>query len=206
MKYPARIKHSNGDYIVTFRDFPKMISQNTNQTQAIQNATKMLVTSVAHLVKMGKKLPTPSAQEPGELMIRLPMCQQAKLILIEELQSKNVGKHDFADMMGVSRQYAERLMDIDYPSKMGTIEDALAYLGKEINVRTEDVVPRDQQMVMMPAYEMQKLIQALNGPPHHLRELIAIRSLDGSGLSRDRNPINVLTEAWNKYVENTKKG
>lgn len=206
MKYPARVRNLNGYYVVSFRDFPKLVAQNTSQTVALQNATAMMLSGVSDTVKQGKKLPTPSAQEPGELMIRLPLCYQAKIILIEELQKRNIGKHDFADMMGVSRQQADRLMDISYPSKMAGIEDALACLGKEINVFIEEVVPRDQPVVVMPAYEMQKLVRALNGPYHYIRELQATRNLDGSGITRERNPIDVVTEVWNKHVQNTKKG
>jgi hypothetical protein len=59
-----------------------------------------------------------------------------------------------------------------------------------------------QRMIEVPVEAFYEVLQALNGPGHLIRELQATQSLDKVGLSMGRpNPINVLIDTWNAYVE-----
>jgi hypothetical protein len=51
--------------------------------------------------------------------------------------------------------------------------------------------------VTVSAEALSDLLDALNGPSHHIRELQATRG----PLVGDKNPINILVEEWNKNVE-----
>ena len=50
--------------------------------------------------------------------------------------------------------------------------------------------------VTVPEKALRQVLAALNGPPHYIRELQATRRLPG-----DYNPIDVLCDAYNKWVD-----
>lgn len=50
--------------------------------------------------------------------------------------------------------------------------------------------------VTVPVKALHQVLSALNGPPHHIRELQVTRGLPG-----DYNPIDELCEAYNKWVD-----
>ncbi|MEY8204386.1 MAG: hypothetical protein RPR40_04850 [Bermanella sp.] len=53
-------------------------------------------------------------------------------------------------------------------------------------------------MILIPVNKnaIAKLLAALDGPGHYILEMQALRRLDGTGLTRERNPINQLHEAF----------
>lgn len=56
------------------------------------------------------------------------------------------------------------------------------------------------ETVTVNADALRKILQALNGPPHHIRELQAIRNLPGYDC-----PITLLTEEYNAAVHEHNK-
>jgi len=56
--------------------------------------------------------------------------------------------------------------------------------------------------VTVSASALQELLQALNGPPHIIRELIATRGL---GAFNVKNPIDTLCDEYNAAVEQHNK-
>ena len=54
--------------------------------------------------------------------------------------------------------------------------------------------------VSVDAEALRQVLQALNGPGHHILELQATRSLDDMLPIEQRNPINVLTKEYNDFV------
>lgn len=205
MKYPARITPERGGYSVTFRDIPEATALADTQEEAYMKAMGVLLATMNQHASSGVKMPEASIQEPGEVIVVLPASTRAKLVLHEEMQRQKVDRIELSDRMGVSRQKVDRLMDLTYHSKINTIEEALCFLGRDLSITVATEKITMEEMVNVPAKALHQLLAALNGPPHHLRELIAIRSLDGSGISREPNPINVLTNFWNELAESKKK-
>lgn len=58
--------------------------------------------------------------------------------------------------------------------------------------------PPERQMVSVDAQALRTILQALIGPPHHIRELQATRSI--AELTGD-DPIGVLVEDFNRAVQ-----
>jgi hypothetical protein len=63
----------------------------------------------------------------------------------------------------------------------------------------------ERKMVSVDANALGQVLRALNGPGHYIRELQVTRDLDNKGLSLERNPINLLIEQYNSFVEDELK-
>jgi hypothetical protein len=61
----------------------------------------------------------------------------------------------------------------------------------------------ERKMVSVDAEALGQVLRALNGPGHYIRELQVTRDLDLKGLSLERNPINLLIEQYNEFVNST---
>lgn len=64
-------------------------------------------------------------------------------------------------------------------------------------------VVEERLMVSVDADALGQVLRALNGPGHYIRELQVTRDLDNKGLSLERNPINLLIEQYNEFVNKT---
>lgn len=64
----------------------------------------------------------------------------------------------------------------------------------------------ERLMVSVDAEALGELLHALNGPGHYIRELQVTRDLDNKGLSIKRNPINLLIEQYNAFVQSQGTG
>ncbi|BDD79433.1 hypothetical protein [Burkholderia phage FLC8] len=61
----------------------------------------------------------------------------------------------------------------------------------------------ERAMVSVDVEALGELLHALTGPGYLIRELQVTRNLDLKGLAIKRNPINLLIEQYNAYVEKT---
>lgn len=61
----------------------------------------------------------------------------------------------------------------------------------------------EKKEITVDANALKQVLQALNGPPHYIRELQATRD-NGTGLFKD-NPIDVLIKQYNEWVERQKQ-
>lgn len=68
---------------------------------------------------------------------------------------------------------------------------------------TSPAVVEERLMVSVDADALGQVLRALNGPGHYIRELQVTRDLDNKGLSLERNPINLLIEQYNEFVNKT---
>lgn len=136
MQYPARFKpdHESGGFVVTFRDIPEAITQGDDAVEAMEMAEDVLISSIELYLEDKRQVPMPSAPKRGERMVALPAIVAAKVLLLNEMLTQDIGPSELARRMGTIPQNVNRLIDVRHTSKLDSVEQALRALGKRLNL------------------------------------------------------------------------
>ena len=135
MKYPATFTPAEeGGFVITFRDIPEAISQGDDEAEALHMAADVLLTVMDFYFEDRRPVPMPSEKQDGERMIPLPLSAASKVLLLNEMLTQDVGPSELARRMGTSKQEANRLTDLKHATKIDRIADAMAALGRELDL------------------------------------------------------------------------
>ncbi|WP_348695852.1 type II toxin-antitoxin system HicB family antitoxin [Duganella fentianensis] len=134
MKYPASFTWENSGITVTFRDIPEAITQGDNETDALFMAKDVLLEAMSVYFDEKRSVPRPSAAKRGEHLIPLPASIAAKVLLLNEMLAQEVIAAELARRMDTTRQEVNRLIDLTHTTKIDRIEDAMAALGKQLEL------------------------------------------------------------------------
>lgn len=136
MKYPARFEPDaeDGGYVVTFRDIPEATTQGDDDADAMAMAEEVLISSIEYYLERKRSVPPPSEPQPNERMVRVPAITVAKVLLLNEMLAQNIGPSELARRMGTIPQNVNRLIDVRHTSKLESVEQALAALGRHLEL------------------------------------------------------------------------
>jgi antitoxin HicB len=135
MKYPAIFTPAEeGGFVVTFRDIPEAITQGDDEADALSMAADALVTSMEIYFDDRRQVPLPSKPLDGDRLIALPLSVAAKVLLLNEMLKQDVGPAEIGRRIGVSKSEATRLTDLHHSTKIDRIGDAMASLGRELDL------------------------------------------------------------------------
>lgn len=134
MKYPAAFKEDSGGFVVTFRDIPEAITQGDTFEEASEMAADVLLSSMDFYFEDSRPVPLPSAAQPGEHLIELPLSVAAKVLLLNEMLHQKVKPADLARRLDTSPQTVNRLVDLHHATKIDAIQSAAKALGKTIEI------------------------------------------------------------------------
>lgn len=138
MHYPARFEPApEGGYVVTFRDIPEAITQGDTDEEAMAMAEDALVSAMDFYFDDRRRVPPPSAAEPGERAVALPASVWAKVLLLNELIAAGISNAELARRMGTRPQEVQRIVNLSHATKIDTIAQALAALGKRLEMAVE---------------------------------------------------------------------
>jgi len=119
------------------RDLPELNSSAPTAGRAESEALDAIETTLSIYVDQRRAIPEASAPQTGERVIYLPAATVAKIELWNALRAKDMRKADLARLLGIHPVQADRLTDFLHPSKMGSLERALAKLGRRLTVGSE---------------------------------------------------------------------
>lgn len=135
MQYPAILTPAEeGGFAVTFRDIPEAITQGDDEADALAMAADALLTSMDFYFEDKRPVPPPSKAKKGEYLIPLPPSAAAKVLLLNEMLSQQVRPTDLANRLGTTKQEVNRLLDLSHTTKIDRVAEALAALGKRLEV------------------------------------------------------------------------
>jgi antitoxin HicB len=133
--YPATlIPDPDGGFAVTFRDVPEAITEGDSREEALLHAEDALESALAMYVAAKEPLPTPSAAQPGEVMVPLSALGMAKAALYQAMGEQGVGRAELARRLRWHLAQVNRVLDLRHASKMEQVEAALAALGLRLIV------------------------------------------------------------------------
>lgn len=134
MKYPATFTPDTGGFVVTFRDIPEAITQGDDEAEALAMAKDVLIASMEVYFDEKRQVPAPSAPQPGERLVPLPASIAVKVLLLNQMLEQNVIPSELARRMDTTRQEVNRLIDLTHTTRIDRIEDAMAALGRELEL------------------------------------------------------------------------
>lgn len=135
MFYPAHFeKAPEGGFVVTFRDIPEAITQGDTDAEALEMATDALLVAMDFYFEDRRPVPPASPPRKGELMVALPASAWAKVLLLNEMLAQGVTPAELARRLGTRPQDVNRIVNLTHTTKIDTIGQALASLGKNMEV------------------------------------------------------------------------
>jgi len=72
-------------------------------------------------------------------VLYLPAATVAKIELWNAMRGRGMRKADLCRLLGISQPQGDRLVDFLHTSKIGTLETALAALGKRLDLRVAEL-------------------------------------------------------------------
>lgn len=125
----------DGGLLVSFPDVPEALTHGKDHADARTSASEALGLALRGYLAERRPLPparatgTPIAVGPGDAL---------KLALIEAFEASGISKSELARRLGKAETEARRLLEPDYPSKLASMQAALAVLGKTVVVSVRD--------------------------------------------------------------------
>ncbi|WON75733.1 hypothetical protein [Serratia sp. UGAL515B_01] len=133
--YPAQYTFDKESDVwkITFRDFPQQQAACYKREDVELEAQENLLIAIATEIEEGRQVSPPSALQPGEIAIHLPVLVKLKLSLHNLMVSSGTSKVLLARQMGLNGAQIDRLLDVAYASKVEALEQALFLLGYEVH-------------------------------------------------------------------------
>ena len=135
----ARFEHDpEGGYLVTFPDVPEAITGGATMADARSNAAEALGLALRGIVGLGRPLPSSATWGEDLHPISVEPNVAMKLALVEAFRDSGMSKTELAARLGKAETEARRILDPDHPTKLATMQTALAALGKTVIVTVRD--------------------------------------------------------------------
>ncbi|MGQ0750641.1 MAG: type II toxin-antitoxin system HicB family antitoxin [Betaproteobacteria bacterium] len=128
--YPVKLTRDrkDGGYVVTCRDLPEAITQGNTIEEALSESEGALQAAIEGRIEDGLEVPAPSRARRGERMVSTPITTALKAAVFLEMQKQGVSKSELARRMQVHEKEARRMLDPHHPTRVPTLERALAAL------------------------------------------------------------------------------
>jgi antitoxin HicB len=129
--YPYTVYQSDdGAWQVRFPDVPEALTEGDTEAEAHALATDVLLAALGALCKLRRDLPEPSVS--GDHFVVVPMLPAAKLALCQAMREQGLNNVTLAYKLGKQESEVRRMLDLDHQTKIGTVENALWHLGKQV--------------------------------------------------------------------------
>jgi antitoxin HicB len=129
--YPYTVHQSDdGAWQVRFPDVPEAMTEGETEDEAHALATDVLLAALGGLAKLKRDLPEASAT--GQFFVVVPVLQSAKLALYQTMREHGLNKVTLAHKLGKKEGEVRRMLDLDHQTRIGSVENALWQLGKQI--------------------------------------------------------------------------
>lgn len=135
LNYPARLVRDGDGFLVSFPDIPEALSYGSSREDATAMATDALTTAMDFYFEDRRTVPEPSEAKRGQVLVALPASVSAKVLLLNEMLRQDVRPAELARRMNVRPQEVTRITTLSHPTKIDTISDALAAMGKRLELR-----------------------------------------------------------------------
>ena len=137
--FAARFERDpEGGYLVTFPDVPEAITGGATMAEAKTNAAEALGLALRGIVGLGRPLPSSTTWGKDLHPISVEPYAAMKLALVEAFRESGISKTELAARLGKAESEARRILDPDHPTKLATMQAALAALGKTVIITVRD--------------------------------------------------------------------
>lgn len=121
-------------FVVSFPDIPEALTSGASREEALVMAADALTTAMDFYFEDRRPVPAPSEPKRGHVMVDLPASVSAKVLLLNEMLRQDVRPAELARRMNVRPQEINRITTLSHPTKIDTISQALAAMGKRLEL------------------------------------------------------------------------
>lgn len=129
-------------FVVSFPDVPEAITQGKDEREALSMAEEAL--GMALLTYPLRGLPLPVAKMRAQGNRKVPVTPSpdvaAKLAVLDAVRAAGMTKAAFAQLINKDEKEARRILDPRHPTKLPTLSEALAALGKRLVIGVRELV------------------------------------------------------------------
>lgn len=134
LSYPARVARDGDGFVVSFPDIPEALTGAPTREQALDMAADALTTAMDFYFEDRRPVPAPSEIKRGQVSVDLPLSVSAKVLLLNEMLRQQMKPAELARRMNVRPQEVNRITTLSHPTKIDTISQALAAMGKRLEL------------------------------------------------------------------------
>lgn len=132
-RYPYETEPDGDSLVVRFPDVPGALTQVDPGEDFEATVRDCLVAALGRYVE--HRLPVPAASPSrGRATIALDVMTSAKLALAQVMSGQGISNVELARRLDVDEKAVRRLLDLDHPSRIDRLEEALASLGRTLQV------------------------------------------------------------------------
>jgi len=121
----------DGAWQVRFPDVPEALTEGADAAEAHTLAPDALLAALGGLMKQRRDIPHPSSAEDRTVCI-VPMLPAAKLALYQAMRERGMNNVALARELGLLEGEVRRMLDLDHPTKIATVETALRWFGRQM--------------------------------------------------------------------------
>ncbi len=133
MRYAVTLApDDNGTVLATAPDFPEAATFGEDRAEALSRAVEAIETAIIGRIAAREDIPPPTAH--GADSVALPALSAAKIELYRAMRANSVGKAELARRLGVALPHVDRLLDLRRRSRLDSLVDALAALGRTLDI------------------------------------------------------------------------
>lgn len=129
--YPVIIEPDGDGWMASFPDIPEALTGGDTREDALINARDALVTAFEFYFEDARPVPLPSVIEGAEL-VAVPLSVWGKVLLLNAMLEQRLPQAELARRMGTRKQDVQRLVDLRHPTKIDTLAQAMAAMGKQL--------------------------------------------------------------------------
>ena len=120
---------NDGGFVVRFPDVKGAICGGKTFKECIILAEDCLVVMLSAYIDHSEELPTPSSWVEGQELVGVQPLIAAQLDLYTAMREQNITTADLARRLGITPKAAAKLLLLDYNTRLGEVNQALAAVG-----------------------------------------------------------------------------
>jgi len=126
-----------GVEVVTFPDVPEAITEGVGRADALLQAADALGLALLAYLRQGRPLPRPAVKDGERVTVAAEVA--AKLAVLEAFAEAGISKSELARRIGRDEREVRRILDPMHATKLPSLAEALAALGRRLVVGVEDM-------------------------------------------------------------------
>jgi antitoxin HicB len=135
--YGATIKKEQGDFVVSVRDLPEVVTSGSSLDEALELAADAIEVAVAGRMQDDMELPLPSSPRKGEYRVALPPQLSAKASVYSAWKAARLSKVELAKLLDRNEAEVRRILNPRHGTKLDQLEEAARALGGRLVVGFE---------------------------------------------------------------------
>ena len=127
--FGTAIRVEDGDYVVSVRDLPEVVTSGDSEAQALALASDAIEVSIGFRIDQGEALPVASPVQDGENAVGLSALSSAKASIYEAWRDAGISKSELGRRMGYAENEVRRILTLGHRTKLDRLEEAAKALG-----------------------------------------------------------------------------